>query len=117
MKPTAAIGALCFALGGCASDAVLLEQTPVGTETIAQPYKTLASCVYQRLDGPGVAQVDLGPSPIVKIHADGGGVRYFEATFTGIGPKTTCVDITTARTMWGPYPAGDRVKAAIQSCR
>jgi hypothetical protein len=110
-----------FLLSGCmqtdehGQTVPLLEQVPIESVTLPGNYATLANCAYLRLDkasGSGIKKTDL--SGETRLTLEGGGVRYWELTFTPDG-RATRVSFTQAQTMWGPLGAKE-VMPIVRSC-
>lgn len=108
--------AVGLALGGCAGDRDLLSQVPQSQGVVRADYQTLASCVASKTDDPGMTKIDLPPQKTSKLSMNSGGVRYWEATFRGIGQNTEW-SVTSTNSMWGPLEHGQtRVVEAIKAC-
>lgn len=67
---------------------------PVGTITIAKPYKSLASCSYERIEaneGHGLKKTDLEHES--RITMEGNGHVFWQVSFVEMGPTTTRVNV------------------------
>lgn len=107
-------------LGACSGErGTLLGPVEVLVQNYKADYQLLATCSFQRLDARsdgGLKKTDLPSAGIIKLTVASSGVRYFDATFTRIGPKETKVAIDTAQTMWGPYPGAQKAMDEIAAC-
>jgi hypothetical protein len=66
---------------------------PVGSLTIARPYKPLASCSYDRIEaaaGHGLKKTDLEHES--RITLEGNGHVFWQVSFVEIGPALTKVN-------------------------
>ncbi len=110
--------AVAAMLCGCGGPDGMLAQAPVERITLRGNYQQAAECVYGRLRADAIAgaqKADLPGSGRTTIALDTGQVRYWEMTFSQARPGQTLVEITSARTLWGPFPA-DRAVAMVRSC-
>jgi len=75
------------ALGACGRQGELLGQVPVKSSLVVNaPYQSLAECSLIRLtklEPSGIHKSELPTMRTSKLALDGGGVRYWEITFTG----------------------------------
>ena len=96
----------------------MLGQNPVSLLQPAKPYDIVAACSFERLNaqqGSAVHKADLPTDDKIVVSIDTGGVKYFEATFKRVSGNQTIIDITSARTMWGPFPA-EKMIAEVRDC-
>lgn len=108
---------LLSACGGARSDEPL-GQTPVSVLQSAKPYDVVAACSFGRLNtqqGSAVHKADLPTEGKIIVSIDTGPVKYFEATFRRVSGNQTAIDITSARTMWGPFPV-EKMIAEVRAC-
>jgi hypothetical protein len=96
----------------------MLSQTPVTVLQSAKPYDIVAACSFERLNaqqGSAVHKADLPTDGKIVVSIDTGAVKYFEATFKRVSGNQTAIDITSTRTMWGPFPA-EKMIAEVRDC-
>lgn len=108
---------LLSACGGGRQDEIL-GQTPITVLQSAKPYDLVAACSFERLNaqqGSAVHKADLPTDGKIVVSIDTGAVKYFEATFERVSGNQTTIDITSARTMWGPFPA-EKVIEEVRAC-
>jgi hypothetical protein len=99
----------------------VLQQADAAAESLSGDYAIIASCAYTRLDrlfGAGLKKVDMTDTKTSIIAQESGGVRYWELTLQGAGPKRTEAKMTVVRTIWGPdrAPVGP-VMGAVKGCQ
>jgi hypothetical protein len=103
---------------GCGTQGQMLGQAPVTTFRSAKPYEIVATCSFERLNaqqGSAVHKADLPTEGKSLVSIDTGSVKYFEAIFQGTSQNQTTIEITSAQTMWGPFPV-EKMIAEVKAC-
>jgi hypothetical protein len=65
---------------------------------------------------PGFQKADLPEVKTINLSLFSGGVKYWDINFKRSSATETLVQMTTASTLWGPFPGTDRVMAEIEKC-
>jgi len=104
-------------LVACGGEHGMLSQANTERFVISGDYQKVADCAFgaiRKIEYAAVQRTEVPTQRKILVALDTGQVRYWELAFSPApdNARATLVEVSSARTMWGPYPSQKAVDAA-----